>query len=54
MTTFPVSPKTIFMRSKFQLAVLFGISALFFTACSESAGKDKPVDMEKEIGRAHV
>src|SRR5687767_6809399 len=47
MTTFPVSPKTIFMRSKFQLAVLFGISALFFTACSESAGKDKPVDMEK-------
>ena len=35
------------MRSKFQLAVLFGISALFFSACSTPAGEAKSVDIEK-------
>lgn len=35
------------MRSKFQLAVLFGISALLFSACSTTAEEAKPVDMEK-------
>jgi uncharacterized protein (TIGR02246 family) len=35
------------MKSKFQLAVLFGISSLVFSACSTPAGETKPVDMEK-------
>ena len=35
------------MRSKFQLAVLFGIFALFFSACSTPAGEAKSIDMEK-------
>ena len=41
------SPKYFFMRSKFQLAVLSGISALFFSACSSPAEEAKPIDMEK-------
>ena len=35
------------MRSKFQLAILSGISALFFSACSAPAEKAATVDMDK-------
>ena len=35
------------MKSKFQLAVLFGISALMFSACTTPAGETKTVDIEK-------
>ncbi len=35
------------MRSKFQLAVLFGISTLVFSACATPAGEAKPIDLEK-------
>lgn len=35
------------MRSKFQLAVLFVISALFFSACSTPASDSKALDMDK-------
>jgi len=45
LSLFLKSPKTIFMRSKFQLAVLSGISALLFFACSDK--KEVPVDMDK-------
>ena len=34
------------MRSKFQLAVFFGISTLLFSACSTPSGEAKP-DMDK-------
>jgi uncharacterized protein (TIGR02246 family) len=35
------------MRSKFQLAVLFCICAVLFSACSTPAEKAAPVDLEK-------
>jgi len=35
------------MRSKFQLAVFCGISALVFSACTSPAEEAKPVDIEK-------
>ncbi|HLF47228.1 MAG TPA: nuclear transport factor 2 family protein [Chitinophagaceae bacterium] len=35
------------MRNKFHLAVLFAISALFFSACTAPAGEAKAIDMEK-------
>ncbi len=35
------------MRSKFQLAVLLGISALIFSACNAPAEKAVPADMDK-------
>ncbi len=35
------------MRSKFQLAILFGISALIFSACNTSADKTASVDLDK-------
>jgi uncharacterized protein (TIGR02246 family) len=41
------SPKIFFMRSKFQLAFLFSISTLLFSACSTPAEKAKPIDMGK-------
>ncbi len=36
-----------FMRSKFQLTVLFAISALVFSACSTPGGETKAMDMDK-------
>jgi uncharacterized protein (TIGR02246 family) len=48
MITFPhllIHQKQFFMRSKFQLALLSGISALVFSACSTD--ETKPVDLEK-------
>ena len=35
------------MRSKFQLAILFGISALVFSACNTPATETKVVDLDK-------
>lgn len=35
------------MRSKFQLAVLFVISAFFFSACSTPAAEPEAIDMDK-------
>lgn len=35
------------MKRKFQLFLLSGLSALFFTACSSPAEEAKPVDMDK-------
>ena|SRR5258705_10118763 len=35
------------MRSKFQPAILFGISALVFSACNAPAGEAKAVDLDK-------
>lgn len=37
----------LFMRSKFQLAVLLGVSALIYSACTTSGDESKPADMEK-------
>ena len=50
MITFPyllIHLKQLFMRSKFQLAVLFGISAFLFSACSSPADKTASVDLDK-------
>src|SRR5258708_38368608 len=39
--------KQFFMRSKFQPAILFGISALVFSACNATDGEAKAVDLDK-------
>ena len=41
------SPKSIIMRLKFQSAILFGIAALFFSACSTPEAKPVAVDLDK-------
>ncbi len=50
MITFPhllIHLKQSFMRIKFHLAILFGISALLFSACSSPADKTASVDLDK-------
>jgi uncharacterized protein (TIGR02246 family) len=48
LSSSPNSPKNkLFMRSKFKLAILFGISALIFSACNTSADKTAAVDLDK-------
>lgn len=41
------SPKSIYMRSKFQTVIFIVLFGLFFSACSGPAAETTPVDMEK-------